>query len=153
MKAMKEKIFDVKEKLMTSSMEVDYKNEFGISKDEYFEMIKAANQLLDDSIAEENIDFNDVAEDSKFIVTDDLELVYESIGFNKMKDAINKIQSLEEGDYVVCVCLDEKFKKNIAYTNVVVFMILEKVTGKHKNIKFSFEYNKNQQSLRIYKKA
>ena len=46
MKVMKEKITDVKEKLMKSSMEVDYKNEFGISKDEYFEIIKSAIEPL-----------------------------------------------------------------------------------------------------------
>lgn len=158
MKVMKEKIYDVKEKLMKSSMEVDYENEFGISKDEYFEIIKSINQLLDNSIAEGDIVFNDIPEDTKFVVTDDLvtddlKLIYESVGFNKMKDALNKIQSLEKGDYVVRVSLDHKLKNNIAYTNVVVFMILEKSTGKHKNFKFSFEYNESQQSLRIYKKA
>lgn len=158
MKVMKEKISDVKEKLMKSSMEVDYENEFGISKDEYFEIIKSANQLLDNSIAEGNIDFNDIPEDKKFVVTDDLvtddlKLIYESVGFNKMKDALNQIQSLEKGDYVVRVSLDKKLKNNIAYTNVIVFKILEKATGEHKNFKFSFEYNESQQSLRIYKKA
>lgn len=153
MKKMKEKISEIKEKLMTSSMEVDYKNEFGISKDEYYEIIKAANQLLDNSIAEGNMDFKDIPEDTKFVATDDLKLVYESVGFNRMKDALNKVPSLEKGNYVIHVCLDEKFKDNVAYTNVVISMILEKTPGKDINLEFSFEYDENTQSLRIYKKA
>lgn len=152
MNKMKEKISEIKEKLMTSSMEVDYKNEFGISKDEYYEIIKAANQLLDNSITEGNMDFKDIPEDIKFVVTDDLELIFESVGFNRMKDALSKIPSLEKGNYVIHVCLDEKFKNNIAYTNVVISMILEKTPGKNINLEFSFEYEE-QQSLRIYKKA
>ena len=43
-KEMKDKILEIKEKLMASSMEVDYKKEFGISEEEYYEIIKAANQ-------------------------------------------------------------------------------------------------------------
>ena len=134
-------------------MEVDYKNEFGISKDEYYEIIKAANQLLDNSISEGNMDFKDIPEDTKFVATDDLKLVYESVGFNRMKDALNKVPSLEKGNYVIHVCLDEKFKDNVAYTNVVISMILEKTPGKDINLEFSFEYDENTQSLRIYKKA
>ena len=137
---------------MASSTEVDYKKEFGISEDEYYEIIKAANQLLDNSLVEGGIVFNDVVEDVKFVVTDDLELVYESVKFNKMKDTLNKIPSLEKGNYIIRVCLNEKFKDNIAYTNVVISMIVEKTPGKDINLEFSFDYDKNEQSLRIYKK-
>lgn len=152
MKEMKEKILEVKEKLMTSSTEVDYKKEFGISEDEYYEIIKATNQLLDNSLLDGNIDFKDIPKEEKNVITDNLELVYESGEFPKMKDALKKIPSLEKGSYVIHVCIDEKFKDNIAYTNVVVFMILKKTPGKEINLEFSFEYNENSQSIRIYKK-
>lgn len=152
-KEMKDKILEIKEKLMASSMEVDYKKEFGISEEEYYEIIKAANQLLDNSMTEGNMDFKDIPEETKFVATDDLKLVYESVGFNKMKDALNKVPSLEKGNYVIHVCLQPKYKDNIAYTNVVISMILEKTPGKNINLEFSFEYDENQQSLRIYKKA
>lgn len=152
MKKMKDKILEVKEKLMASSTEVDYKKEFGITEDEYYQIIKATNQLLDNSLVDGGIVFNDVVEDVKFVVTDDLELVYEAVKFNKIKDALNKIPSLEKGNYIIRVCLDEKFKDNIAYTNVVISMIVEKTPGKDINLEFSFEYDKNEQSLRIYKK-
>ena len=69
-----------------------------------------------------------------------------------MKEALNKVPSLEKGNYVIHVCLDEKFKDNVAYTNVVISMILEKTPGKDINLEFSFDYDKNEQSLRIYKK-
>ena len=152
-KDMKDKILEIKEKLMASSMEVDYKKEFGISEEEYYEIIKAANQLLDNSMTEGNMDFKDIPEDAKFVATDDLELIFEAVGFNRMKDALNKVPSLEKGNYAIHVCLDEKLKNNIAYTNVVISMILEKTPGKNINLEFSFEYDENQQSLRIYKKA
>ena len=150
MKKMKDRILEIKEKLMTSSMEVDYKKEFGISKDEYYEIIKAANQLLDNTIAEGNMGFKDIPEDEKFVLTDDLKLIYESVGFNRIKDALNKIPSVDKGNYVIHVCLDEKFKDNVAYTNVVISMILEKTPGIEINLEFSFEYTESNQSLKIY---
>lgn len=151
MKEMKDKILKFKEKLMTSSMELDYKDEFGISKDEYYEIIKSSNELIDNSM-NEGMDYDDTQDEIEFVVTDDLEIIYELIGFNKIKDVLKKIPSITKGDYVIRICLNEKYKDNLAYTNVVIALILEKTISEEVRLEFSFEYEENIQSFRIYKK-
>ena len=152
MKEMKEKIASIKEKMMSSALEVDYKDEFGISKDEFYEIIKAANTMLDNSLSDEIIDFATPIDEDDEIVSDDLSLVYEVNNFKRIKDVINSIPDLSKGEYVVFVIADDKYKDNYAYVNTVVSMIVEKTPGKDFNLKISFDFSKEKQSFKIYKK-
>ena len=73
-------------------------------------------------------------------------------GKHKIKDVLKKIPSITKGDYVIRICLNEKYKDNLAYTNVVIALILEKTISEDVRLEFSFEYEENIQSFRIYKK-
>ena len=137
---------------MSSALEVDYKDEFGISKDEFYEIIKAANTMLDNSLSDEIIDFATPIDEDDEIVSDDLSLVYEVNNFKRIKDVINSIPDLSKGEYVVFVIADDKYKDNYAYVNTVVSMIVEKTPGKDFNLKISFDFSKEKQSFKIYKK-
>lgn len=149
---MKDKILKIREKLMISSAEVDYKNEFGITKDEYDEVIKAANQLLDNTISEGGIEFADVQEDIENIDVSGMEVAFQLTGFNKMKEAIDKIPTLPKGEYLIHSSINEKYKDNVAYLNVIISMILEKTPGKDIILEFSFEYSNETNFLTIYKR-
>ena len=101
-KMMKEKIEDFKKNLLLNSMEVDYKKEFGISKDEFFDIVNALGEMADESLVDETSPFEfDNDEENVAIALDGFELFYELIGFNTIKEAIRKIPLLENGKYFI----------------------------------------------------
>ena len=153
-KMMKEKIEDFKKNLLLNSMEVDYKKEFGISKDEFFDIVNALGEMADESLVDETSPFefdNDV--ENVAIALDGFELFYELIGFNTIKEAIRKIPLLENGKYFIVISCGETYSKNLAFSAVTVELLLRKFNTQNKiDLEFNFDFNSSVKFIKVYKK-
>lgn len=154
-KEMKEKIENFKESLMKDAMSLDYKKEFGISQDEYFEIINGLNDLADKSITNDNISIEtDLNEDGEFKITDDYELIYEFVGFSTMNEVFKKVSKFETGNYYLHINYDERIKRNFAFCGVVVELICRNhIEGKGIQIEFHFDCEPGDKFFKVYKKT
>lgn len=153
MKEMKEKVEKIKETMMKDSMDLDFKKEFGISQDEYFEIINALNEIVDQSLSSEAISIETDVEDEKHLIPSDYELIFELIGFSTIKEAIKKMPKFESSDYYFHINYDPKYKGNYAFTAIVTQLISQayfnEVCGK---VDFHFEFEPTDKFFKIYKK-
>ena len=155
-KEMKEKIENFKESLMKDAMSLDYKKEFGISQDEYFEIINGLNDLADKSLTNEDISVDietDIEFDGKFEVTDDYKLFYESTGFTTISEVLKNVPQLDKGNYYIHINHDEKYKGTFAFPGVVAELICRNhIKGKGILVEFHFDFELGDRFFRIYKK-
>ena len=69
MKEMKEKLNDLKKRIMNDSMKLDFKEEFDLTEEELNEILISVNSVLDKSLLEDTFTYEPVAkEDSKFVL-------------------------------------------------------------------------------------
>lgn len=150
MKEMKQKVEKVKETIMKESSTIDFKDQFGLEEEEFFEIIQDTNELLDNSITEGNIKF-EKPEEEEFVLTDDLKLIYESEEFTKVKDVFESLPSLKKGEHLMYVIL-KKESLNLAFISVFTNLIV-KYVGLNGKIEFHFEPSKDdKQCIRVYKR-
>ena len=153
-KEMKEQIEKFKETLMKDSMLLDFKKEFHISEDTYFEIINGLNEIVDTSLTSDNVSIetdNDNYEEFK--IPNNYNLFNELRGFSTMNEAFKKMPKFEKGNYYVHINYDEKYKGSFAFSGVVAELICRNhIKGKGIQIEFHFDFEPGDKFLRIYKK-
>lgn len=152
MKEMKEKVNEIKEKIMKTSNELDYKDEFGIDESEFYEIIEATNTLLDNALSEDTFIFEQGKdEESKYIPSINNKLVYEYNNYEKLKDVFENLPEFKKGKYIAHITVNEKFKNNSAFINVLTYKTYKHL-GNKSVLELRFEISEDQtQNFRIYK--
>lgn len=150
MKDMRNRIDRLKEKLLKSAAEVDFKQEFGIDEDEFFKIINIANEILELSLESENINIMEECEDEEFVADDSWKLICEIENYDTIKDAMKKIPKLKKGKYLFYVASNENYKNNFAFISVLLEQI-RKVCPKNCYVELYFEPN-GEHYIEIYKK-
>ncbi len=150
MKEMKQKVEKVKETIMKTSYTIDFKDQFGLEEDEFFEIIQDTNELLDNSVTEGNIKF-EKSEEEEFVLTDDLKLIYESEEFTKVKDVLKSIPALK-GKHLMHIILKKEYHDNLAFISVLTSLLFKQSNTKSETV-FHFEPSKDdKQCIRVYKR-
>lgn len=151
MKEMKQKIETIKEDIMKTSANIDFKDQFNLDEEEFFEIIQDTNELLDNSLTEGNIRF-EKADNEEFVLTDDFKLVYEFKEFEKVKDVLDSLPTLK-GNNLIYIILKKEYHDNLAFISVLTSLLLQSLNPKTKT-ELHFEPSKDdKQYLRIYKKT
>ena len=134
MKEMKEKLNDLKKRIMNDSMKLDFKEEFDLTEEELNEILISVNSVLDKSLLEDTFTYEPVAkEDSKFVLPEGCELIYEVNDFEKISKVLDEMPKTNHKDYFIHMCVEEQYSRNAAFLNVTLYKILKKV-GKESRV-------------------
>ena len=132
-------IREIKEKVMTAAKEYDPEEEFGITQEYYENLIGKVNELYEKIIKDYStaeIRFDDVEvseasceeeeeylnplEDDKYL------LIYEKHYWNRMKEVLPLLPSVEKGEYFLQFEMPKERTKSIAFANVMLGYMLDK---------------------------
>ena len=150
-KEMREKVDLIKENLMTFSTEIDYVKEFGLTKDEYLEIINGANDLIDDCFTEGNLEIN---YDDKGYNYEDFDLIFKINGFKSLKEVIKKLPKLDDGEYIFEFETEAEESKNVIYSIVFAELILNRCVDETENsINIRVKMKSDQNCIKVYKKV
>ena len=134
MKEMKEKLNDLKKRIMNDSMKLDFKEEFDLTEEELNEILVSVNSVLDKCLLEDTFTYEPVAkEDSKFVLPEGCELIYEVNDFEKISKVLDEMPKTNHKDYFIHMCVEEQYSRNAAFLNVTLYKILKKV-GKESRV-------------------
>lgn len=136
---MEAKIREIREKVMAAAKKYDPWEEFGITQEYYEELMHKVNELYEKIIKDlrnAEIRFDDVevkegevAEEEEYInplEDDSYLLIYEKHYWNRMKEVLPHIPSLEKGEYFLQFEMPKERTKNIAFASVILGYMLDK---------------------------
>ena len=151
LKEMKNKIDKIKEQIMLKSMELDYKKEFGISEDEFYEIINELTDLADRSLTDEDITFNLNASNNEE-TNEEYTLIYE-LEFSTFKEALKQLPKFDADYYRIVINNEAKYAGNLAFAGIATELLMRKIyLEKDVEVDFSFCFDNNKKSIEIYLK-
>ncbi len=152
MNMIQEKINNVKNKVIQAMQEYDPSKEFGISRDEYYSIISNVNRHFDNIVVSNirHFDFEEFnykeesIEEQEYLDilhNPEYEVVFEKHAWSNIKDFIDEFICLEDGaEYFLNISLiDDEPLNNIAFSNTLLGILLERNPGKKNNISCNIE--------------
>ena len=137
----------LRKEIAASMQQYDPAEEFGIGKETYAQIAQSIDQMMEKMIekqresvldfpgdpcdvgAEEEADFPDLLYDPAYTV------VYEKHGWNFVKDFFDEFSDLEDGgEYALLFELEKEKANNIAFSNVILNLLLMKNEGKKRTL-------------------
>lgn len=132
-------IREIREKVMAAAREYDPQEEFGITQEYYEKLMSKVNALFENAIrgtqnAEINfsdveVNVEDVVEEEEYLnplEDDNYVLLFEKHQWDKMKEVLPLLPSLEKGEYFLQFELLKSKTKNIAFANVMIGYMFDK---------------------------
>ena len=163
----KEKISEVKNRIMGSIEAYDPTDEFGIEKKQYDSIRSNIEQCFAE--VEQSDSFNKFGgmlpastdmsaarpETPGFVKDPTYKVIYEKHGWTNVKDFLPEFENLESGEYGLDFCVTEdKYKDSIAFSNTILGVLLEKNEGKKKTLSCGVDKSADGQNhFRLFKKV
>ena len=157
--SMEAKIREIREKVMAAAKEYDPQEEFGITQEYYEKLMGKVNELFENVIKNAKnaeINFHDV-EVSEGAVEEEEEylnplgdnkylLIYEKHYWDRMKEVLPHIPSLENGEYFLQFEMPKSKTENIAFANVMIGYMFDKYGDEHLNVACNINESKDGQN-------
>ena len=149
MDEMRNKVEEIKEKILNAMAKYDAAQEFGITNEEYQKLMSKIDSWMSSSgdqmdYEEENSDKEHYREPLK---NPDYELVYEKHGWEHVKDFLDEFSELEDdAEYLLCYQKTGDEEENIPFANVVLNLLIEKNPNKKRTLGCNMETSKDGQN-------
>ncbi len=159
MDIIQEKISEARKKVTEALQEYDPVVEFGISSDEYADIIGNVNSYFDNIVVSDigQFDYEEfhhgegTSEEQEclgFLHNPEYEVVFEKHGWSNIKDFIDEFIDLEDGaEYALYIRVtDDKAAHHIAFANTILGVLLAKNPGKKRSLSCNIEKSADDQN-------
>ena len=145
----------ISEYLKNLSSKFDMEDEFGITKDYADYVLKCATNYFEDAakslkIEKEGLsdyDIDDVEEEEEFynsLDNDDYTVIFEMHNWEKTSEVMAALPKMDDGEYILRFVIDEAKIINVAYTTIVLGMVVNQNSGKKLSLVCNAEATKDE---------
>lgn len=152
MNQIQEKIKEARKRITEAMQDYDPSEEFGISADEYADVIGKVSYFFDNIVVEDESKFDyeefhkgeDATEETEYLnllSNPDYEVVYEKHCWNNMKEFIDEYKDIEDGaEYALCFRVNEsKEAYSMAFANTLLGILLSRNPDKKASLACNIE--------------
>ena len=157
--SMEAKIREIREKVMAAAREYDPQEEFGITQEYYEQLMGKVNELFEKAIIgaqNAEINFSNVevseaggTEEEKYLnplEDDNYVVLYEKHQWDRMKEVLPLLPSLENGEYFLQFEMQKSKTENIAFANLMIGYMFDKYGAEHLNVACNINESKDGQN-------
>ena len=153
MTQMRERIEELRTEIIGRMEEYDPKEEFGLSKRDYRQMVDGVDSFFDymieRSAADGCPDWMDEENEKAVSIQDypGFKVVFEKHGWDNVRDFYENFAELENGwEYVLLFKLTSEKSNHVAFSNAILGMLLAKNEGKRLQLKCAMDFSEDGQN-------